>query len=333
MQNKNVWATCLSMILLTGFPTAARAQQSGTPPKPTQSAPSPSTSAGTAASPGSAAPSRKVVLKVGATQVTESEVESLIAELAPGHGHGVTAEGRRHIAELYVRMLLLSQQAMNDHLDLTPTLHAQLELQRAKLLAQAEYDKMRSAVKVSQEEVGQYYTTHQPEFDTVQIRQFVIRKEAAAAESAEPGLPAEDPKTQAESIRKALTAGAEPEKVAADFAAGNVMLIDPKPRTLRRNEMIPALEKATFDLKDGEVSEVVDTPQAFLVALVLKHHHLEQKEATTEIEKKLQRQKLDAELDDLKRKAGVWMDEDYFKNNPMATPALTAPPPAAGPKP
>ncbi|HEY6308737.1 MAG TPA: peptidylprolyl isomerase [Candidatus Angelobacter sp.] len=243
----------------------------------------------------------------------------------------MSAEARRHIGELYVRMVLLSQQALNEHLDLTPALRSQLELQRAKLLAQAEYEKMRSEVKVSQEEIGQYYTAHQQEFDTIQVRQFVVRKEPAGAEGAEPGLTAENPKTQAESIRKALAAGADAEKVAADFAATNVMLIDPKPRTLRRSEMIPALEKATFELRDGEVSEPVDTPQAFLVVLVLKHHHLEQKEATTEIEKKLQRQKLDAEFDDLRRKAGVWMDEDYFSGHPAATPGSAAQPPASAP--
>jgi hypothetical protein len=334
MKSKNVWATCLAIIFLTGFWTsAALAQQSGTPPKPLEDGSSPSTSARAAETPGSAAPSRKVVLKVGTTQVTQSEVESLISELSPRTGQGATAEGRRHIGEAYVRMALLSQQALHDHLDSSPALRSRLELQRTKILAQAEYEKMRSEVKVSPDEVGQYYTAHQPEFDTIQVREFLIRKEPAGAEGAEARLTAENSKIQAESIRKALAARAEPEKVAADFAAHNVTLIDPKPRTLRRGEMVPALEKATWELKDGEVSEPVDTPQAFLVVLVVSHGHHEQKEVTTEIEKKLQQQKLEAAFDDLRRKAGAWMDEDYFKGAAVATPASAAQPPASAPTP
>lgn len=334
MKSKNVWATCLAIIFLTGFWTsAALAQQSGTPPKPLEDGSSPSTSTRAAETPGSAAPSRKVVLKVGTTQVTQSEVESLISELSPRTGQGATAEGRRHIGEAYVRMALLSQQALHDHLDSSPTLRSRLELQRTKILAQAEYEKMRSEVKVSPDEVGQYYTAHQPEFDTIQVREFLIRKEPAGAEGAEARLTAENSKIQAESIRKALAARVEPEKVAADFAAHNVTLIDPKPRTLRRGEMVPALEKATWELKDGEVSEPVDTPQAFLVVLVVSHGHHEQKEVTTEIEKKLQQQKLEATFDDLRRKAGAWMDEDYFKGAAVATPASAAQPPASAPTP
>jgi Zn-finger nucleic acid-binding protein len=54
------------------------------------------------------------------------------------------------------------------------------------------------------------------------------------------------------------------------------------------------------------------------VVKVLAHHRPELKEVTAEIKNKLQQQKLDAEIDTMKKKAGVWMDEDYFKQ-PVAT--------------
>jgi parvulin-like peptidyl-prolyl isomerase len=82
--------------------------------------------------------------------------------------------------------------------------------------------------------------------------------------------------------------------------------------------MKAALEKATFDVPDGGVSEIVDTAQALIVVKVLAHHRPEVTEVTAEIKNKLQQQKLDAEIDTMKRKAGVWMDEDYFKQ-PVAT--------------
>ena len=141
----------------------------------------------------------------------------------------------------------------------------------------------------------------------------------------------EEAKTQAEAIRKALLAGTDMDKVAEDFATPTnaVMLIDRKPRTFRRAQMQPVLAKATFELKDGGASEPVDTPQAFIVVKVFGHQHPELKEVTTEIETKLRQQKLDAEMARLKEKAGIWMDEEYFKSKPVTTPGSAAPPPRA----
>jgi hypothetical protein len=323
MKDRSLWGTYLAIILLA---PGAWAQQSGAPPKPAEGGASPPTSTGTTAIPHGAESSQKVVLKVGATQVSQAEIEALISELARAAAGSLPPEGRQRIAELYVRMILLSRQALNDHLDSSPALRSRLELQRTRMLAQAEYDKMRSESKVGPDEVHQYYMAHASEFDTIQVREFLVRK-LTGGENAEPGLILEDAKTKAEAIRRALVAGTDPEKVAEDFAGPDVVLVDRTPRTLRRGEQAPALENATWGIKDGEVSEPVDTPQAFLVVLVLKHRHLEQKEVMKEIENKLRRQKLDTEMDRLREKAGVWMDEEYFKGKPVATPGSAAAPP------
>jgi len=91
------------------------------------------------------------------------------------------------------------------------------------------------------------------------------------------------------------------------------------------------LAKATFDVKDAGVSELVETSQAFMVVKVFGHQYPELKEVATEIETKLRQQKLDAEIDELRKKAGVWMDKDYFKAKPLTTPPSAAQPPASIP--
>ena len=329
-RSTSLWPKCIGVTLLAGFlASPAGAQQSATPPNLAGSGPSPSPRAGTEATPAAAVSPEDVVLKVGTAKVTRAELETLISELpAAMTRRGLTAEGRRAMGEAYIRLVLFSQQAINDHLDSSPALRLRLELQRTKILAQAEYDKMRDEAKVSPEEVGQYYAEHQPEYDTIQVREFLVRKQPTSDENAESVKP-EDAKSRAESVRKALAAGTSLEDVAEEFATRGVLLIDPKPRTFRRSEMIPALAKATFDLKDGEVSEPVDTPDAFLVVKVFKHRHLEQKEVAAEIEKKLQQRKLDAALANMKTKAAIWMNDDYFKGDAVATPQ--AKPPASAP--
>ena len=66
-------------------------------------------------------------------------------------------------------------------------------------------------------------------------------------------------------------------------------------------------------------------PDALLVVLVLKHEHLRQQDVTHEIGKKLEQAEVDSKLDELKKKAVIWMDQDYFKQDQSST-ASTAQP-------
>ena len=330
MRNKNTWRTCLAIIVLA---SGAGSQQSATPPKTAEAGLPTAASAETTATPPEVASSQKVVLRVGATQVTQSQIDALVSKMDTRAKAIVAAQGRRPVGEQYVKMLLLSQRALDDHLDSSPALRSELELQQSQTLAQWEYQKMVGEVQVSQEEVSQYFAGHRSEFETVQVREFLIRKRPQNNEDPKLGLTAEEAKTKAESIRRALLSGSDVDKVAEDFAGADVVLVDRKPRTLRSAEMQPALAKATFDVKDGGVSQLVDTPQAFLVVKVFGHQRPELKEVATEVETKLRQQKLEAEIDHLRDRAGVWMDEEYFKGKPAATSGSAAQPAASPPTP
>lgn len=325
MRNRIFKATCLAIVL---FALELSAQQSTTSPKTADSASPPSANVQTAATLPDAGSAQKVVLKVGATEVTQAEIDALVSKMSPKAKAIVATQGRGPVADEYIRTLLLSQRALDEHLDAAPEVRMQIELQRAQTLAQAEYQKMASAVTVTQEEVNQYFAAHQSEFETVQVRQFLIRTRPPGTDDPKQGLTAAEARVTAESIRKALLSGKSVDKVAEPYALSNtVMMIDRKPQILRRGEMKPALEKAVFALRDGGVSEIVDMPQALAVVKVLRHQRPELKEVVAEIEAKLQRQKLDAEIETMKKKTGVWIDEDYFKG-PLAA-SMAAPQPAS----
>jgi parvulin-like peptidyl-prolyl isomerase len=76
--------------------------------------------------------------------------------------------------------------------------------------------------------------------------------------------------------------------------------------------MRPEMEKAAFALKDGEVSEPVDIPQALIIFQVTGHSHLELKDVGAELERKMKQQKIDEALADVKKNGSVWMDDQYF---------------------
>lgn len=107
-------------------------------------------------------------------------------------------------------------------------------------------------------------------------------------------------------------------------------MLDPEPITFPRGQLSPQLEKVAFALKEGEWSEAEDTPAAILFMLLVRRDRRQLGQVSSSIEKELQGQKVQAMLDDLRKKTGIWMDREYFGT--ASTPARAAKmPPRAQP--
>lgn len=264
-------------------------------------------------------PSNKVVLKVGNQQVTADDVNFVLRTLNAQDQKAVANQGRRPLGEQYALTLLLAQQAAQDHLDATPEFRRQEAWERSQRLAQAEYEKMAQSIKINPEEVGQYYSQHTKDFEQVEIRQVGIRKKAEGAKADLPGLAPQEAEAKADAIRKAITTGTDFQKVSTEFAVPNVVFIDPGPKKLQRGQLSGGLDKEIFALKAGELSQSINTPQSIFFVQVLKHLQPDLKEVRPMIESTLRQERLQAQLGDLKKKSGIWMDEDYFKPAPAAS--------------
>ena len=271
--------------------------------------------AGPAPSAAAAAPSSspdKIVLKVGDESVTQGEVDGFIQGLSPQVQKTLATQGRRSLGDEYVLMLVLSQDALKHHLDSTPAFQQMLALRRRQVLATTAYQEIMRQSAVTPEEIGKYFAAHQSEFEEVRIHQVVIRKKPEGAKEGIPGLTAEEAKTRAEEIRKALSSGDDPKKVAEQFQVANVVRVDAEPNAVRRGSMRAEMEKAAFELKDGQVSEVFDLPQSLVFFKVASHNARELKDVSSQIESTLRQQKINSAVDGLKKNAKVWLDDGYF---------------------
>jgi parvulin-like peptidyl-prolyl isomerase len=255
-----------------------------------------------------------VVLKVGDVQVTEAEFESRIAAIEPQADpdkDGATEKDRRKLGDDYASVLMLSQQAVANHLDSSPEVSRQLAVARMQVLSDAEFESLMRKATPSSEEVSQYYSAHLSDYDEVQIRRLFIWKQRDNSKTAQV-LSSQAARTSADQIRKEYASGTDVKKLSEDVRRSGEGMLDPEPLTFPRGELPPQLEKVAFTLKEGEWSEVEDTPARLLLIQLVKRDRQQLGQVSERIEKNLQGEKMQALLDDLKKKAGIWMDQQYF---------------------
>jgi len=269
----------------------------------------------------------KVVLKVGDTSITQREVERTIQGLAPQLQRNLAAQGRRPLGDEFVKLLVLSEEALRQHLDSTPDFKELLALSRLKILAEQEYQEIVRRAVVTPEETSKYYADHQSDFDAVQVLQVVVRKKPEGAKEGIPGFTPEEAKARAEEIHKAFVAGDDPKKIADKYRMENFVRVDEQPYAVRRGSMRADMEKATFELKPGQVTDVYDLGQALVFVKVVSHQAEELKNVSARIENTLRQQKINAALETLKQNSKVWMDDAYF-SAPAGAPAQPKPPAA-----
>jgi parvulin-like peptidyl-prolyl isomerase len=256
----------------------------------------------------------RVVLKVGDVQVTEAEFESRIAAIEPladPDKDSATEKDRRKLGDDYASVLMLSQQAVANHLDSSPEVSRQLAIARMQVLSDAEFESLMRQATPSSEEISQYYSAHLSDYDEVQIRRLFIWKQRDNSKTA-PVLSSQAARASADQIRKEYASGTDVKKLSEDVRRSGEGILDPEPLTFPRGELPPQLEKVAFTLKEGEWSEVEDTPARLLLVQLVKRDRQQLGQVSERIEKNLQGEKMQALLDDLKKKAGIWMDQQYF---------------------
>ena len=289
----------LSLCVIGGMLVgAAFAQESATPN------PSTATTGKANAQEQTAIADDAVVLKVGDVKVTKAQFDALFAIYEAGLAP--TDAERKKFAEQYASALMLSHQALEHHLDSSPEVVRQLALDRTQILSNAEYQRLDEQTKPSEEEIAGYYNSHQPDFDLVTLHRIFVWKKRPGGNVT--GLSDKEAVAKAEEIRRSLVSGGDPKKLTTDTNT----TLNTDPITLPRDKVPAYLEKVAFESKVGEWAPIVDTPDGVVVVRVDKRWRQSLKEATPYIEKKVHNQKLNAVLEELKKGAGVWMNEAYI---------------------
>lgn len=246
-----------------------------------------------------------------------------------------TPAARRQFAVKYARILAASAVAERQHLDRDPAvaqaIQAQMKLARQQVLAAALYRKLTAqAGKVPESETQNYYSEHQTDFEEAELRRLSIPK-SGVTDNGQP-LDADKAKAKADELRKRALAGDDFQQLQQDAYKDlgiNASLPATKLNLVRRSDLARE-EQKVLDLKPGEVSEVVDLPDAFVVLKLEAKRTLAVSSVQNEINTILQTDHMRKELQDTAKNVKADFNLKYLEM--PAAPELF-PMPALSPSP
>ncbi len=277
------------------------------------------------------------------TVVTKAEFEKLASHLAPN----VTPQMRKQLAGLLPQWIAMSNEAKKKGLDKTPQFEDRVKVLKMQILTRELQQNIQDeAAKIPPQEIEKYYQEHADTYEQLNVdRLFVPRtkqaepeakledekneklsEEAQKAKQAEQKTKADEAEqamTQlAESLRARAAAGEDFVKLQKEAFAAAGMKIEPSTvnlPSLRRTGLPPA-QAAVFDLKAGEVSQVINDAGGHFIYKVNSKSAIPLDQVTTEIHSKLQNDRMKEMTDKLNSSFKVETNEAYF-----GPPALSSP--------
>jgi parvulin-like peptidyl-prolyl isomerase len=159
------------------------------------------------------------------------------------------------------------------------------------LVRQLQLKNVQQDTIISPYKIETYYNEHKTDYkveDQVKLRLIMLNKGDAAQTEAHRAL--------AQEVRAKILAGAAFSEMASVYSQGTQRAEDGAWGWADRTKLRPELAEVAFRLKAGELSDIIETPEAFFLMLVEEvrlAHHRPVAEVRAEIEQTLLRQERD----------------------------------------
>jgi len=267
----------------------------------------------------------KVVLSVGDNKMTAGDFNDFVAQLPPEVQMMAKGPQKRRVAEDLVKLKLLAGEAAKKGMDQTPKFKKQMELMRENALAGAFFNEVLPTL-VSDADVKKYYDEHKNQFERVSARHILVPI------GGEKNYTDDQARTRADEIKKRLDAKPD------DFAAiAKVESADPGSKDdggdlppFPRNQMVKEFDDAAFSLPVNQISAPIKTRYGYHIIQVKKREIPILEDVKEDITEQLRPQKLEAMVEDLKKKNPTTLDDTFFgPAAPAIQPGQPLPPAAA----
>lgn len=269
-----------------------------------------------------------IVVAAGDISIRQSEFENALKTLPPEYQQFASGPGRKQFAEDYVRMKMLASEGSKNNLDKDPEVVRSLNLMKENLVANAQLNRLEKSITLTDADLQKAYDANKNEYEQINARHVLIAfKGSPAAQPGKKELTEDEAKAKAEEVKKKLVAGSKWEDVAkadsddqASGARGGEL------GSFSRGQMVEEFEKAAFDAKVGDVVGPVRTQFGYHVIKVDAHNSQPLSEVKASLERTERQKRLQALLEEMKKKANPTFNEAYF--NPPAPPVAVEAAPA-----
>lgn len=240
------------------------------------------------------------------TVITRNQFEKIVSAVQPN----MPKQVQKQMAGRLVEFMVLSQKAHEMGLDQGPNFDEQMYLNRLQVLARLAGEQIqKDASKISDSEIQDYYKQHSDEFKTISYDKIYVPKQksgtttnSTAPDAQKQRQAAEgEMKQEAEKLRTRAAAGEDFVKLqqaAYDFAGMKLVASASNTRVdkVSKAHML-GNDASIFELKKGDVSQVIDDPQGFMIYKVEDMQDQPLADVHEEITRAVQSQKLKAASD------------------------------------
>jgi PPIC-type PPIASE domain len=247
------------------------------------------------------------------TVITREDLDKFAGAFAPEASEAV----RGRMAIQYARALAMASLAEQQGLDKNPAvakeIEAQLKMVRMRILSSFFMQNLqRQPVITPDVEIQAYYQQHQDQYEQAQVRRLSVPL-AVPTENGRP-LDREAIRTEMEALRKRAVAGEDLNQLQHDAYKDLHIQATPPPLNVvpLRRSGLQGDERKAFDLKPGEISEVLDS------AAVVVFFKLESKEVMPiesirpEVEAALRGSRTQNQLSKLTKKINAQFNLEYL---------------------
>jgi hypothetical protein len=198
--------------------------------------------------------------------ITRGQMDSLIDEVSPA----ASPAARTTFAISHARFLAAADASQRQHLENDPAvaaeLQAQLNLTRVRVLAKAFYHRIEEqATNVPDSEIQKYYMEHQANFEQGEVRRLTIPR-STLTNPLQP-MDGQDVKAKMDELvaRAAKEEDFDQVQQEAYIMFGITAAPPPTKLTMVGRASLRPNEATVFDLKAGEVTQALNSPDAFVI--------------------------------------------------------------------
>ncbi|MBN2297412.1 MAG: peptidylprolyl isomerase [Deltaproteobacteria bacterium] len=248
-----------------------------------------------------------IVARVGDEVITRSDLGQILAQIPLQYrSRYSSAQGMKELTDRLVEMKMLAWEARKQGVDKRPDMKMKLNNMIDQILARELEEGIKKTLNIDEKDIENYYKENQDSYNTPSK----VKASHILVES----------KDEAVSILKALRGGADFKELAREKSKCPSASKGGDLGWFEKGKMDPAFEKAAFDLKKGEISDVVKSSFGYHIIKVENIRPARTKtidQAKKSIEKTLERDLLEKQMAELKARIkneiAVEVNQEYFK--------------------